>query len=87
MQIVIDIPEKLYKECLRLGDSKDILFEAIRNCQILPKGHGRLIDAEALNLHNISPCPDDNFLVYGVTSEDIDLVPTIIEKDSIETNV
>ena len=31
MKIVIDIPEKLYEECKRIGDSRDTLFEAIRN--------------------------------------------------------
>ena len=30
MKIVIDIPDELYEECKRLGDSRDTLFEAIR---------------------------------------------------------
>lgn len=46
MQIVIDIPEDLYEECTRLGDSSDILFEAIRKGKILPKEHGSLIDVD-----------------------------------------
>lgn len=31
MQILIDIPEEEYEGCKRLGDKRDILFEAIRN--------------------------------------------------------
>lgn len=30
MKIVIDIPEDKYEEYKRIGDSRDILFEAIR---------------------------------------------------------
>ena len=50
--------------------------------KILPKGHGRLIDADAINLKDISPV--DGFSVYGTTVEDIDLTPTIIEADRSE---
>ena len=35
----------------------------------------RLIDADALNIYDISPV--DGFVVMGVTEEDIDLAPTI----------
>ena len=48
MQIVIDIPEEKYMEYKRIGDSRDVLFEAIRKGTPLPKKHGRLIDADAL---------------------------------------
>lgn len=50
MQIVINISKKMYEECKRLGDSRDELFEAIRNGTSLPKGHGRLIDADELSV-------------------------------------
>ena len=38
----------------------------------------RLIDADALNIYNISPA--DGFVVMGVTEEDINLAPTIEPK-------
>lgn len=55
MQIVIDIPEEMYKrvcdlDAYVLGDADDILIEnAIANGTPLPKGHGRLIDADMLD--------------------------------------
>lgn len=55
MQMVIDISEDLYNECKRLGDKRDTLFEAIRNGTPLPKGHGRLIDADSFR-KNIDQC-------------------------------
>ena len=39
----------------------------------------RLIDADALNIYDISPV--DGFAVMGVTEEDINLAPTI---DAVE---
>ena len=38
----------------------------------------RLIDADALNIYDISPAY--GFVVMGVTEEDIDLAPTIATK-------
>lgn len=49
MQIVIDIPNRIYKiiqnKKLNLMDG-EILEKAVKNGTPLPKGHGRLIDAE-----------------------------------------
>lgn len=42
-----------------------------------PPPHGRLIDADELNIHDISPV--DGFCVMGVTEEDIELADTVIE--------
>ena len=39
--------------------------------------HGRLIDADKLNIHDVSPV--DGFCVMGVTEEDIELADTVIE--------
>lgn len=44
MKIVIDLPDELYEECKRIGDSRSTLFEAIRHGIPLPKGHGRILD-------------------------------------------
>lgn len=52
MQIVIDIPEEKYDAIKNLynifpAKMKKWGLEAIRNGTSLPKGHGRLIDADA----------------------------------------
>ena len=44
---MIDIPEERYEEYKRIGDSRDILFEAIRKGTVLPE-HGDLIDRNEL---------------------------------------
>ena len=44
IELVIKIPKEKYNEYKRIGDSRDILFEAIRNGTPLPKGHGRILD-------------------------------------------
>ena len=86
MQIIINIDDEDYDDItltgeniINLGVLLD-LREAVRNGTPLPKGHGRLIDADAINLKDISPV--DGFSVYGATAEDIDLTPTIIEAES-----
>ena len=52
MQIVIDIPDRIYKMINAkywLGSiDTDVINKAIKNGTPLPKGHGRLIDADAL---------------------------------------
>ena len=45
MQIVIDIPEDVYKIC---QGHKDIVYQYIANGTPLPKNHGRLIDADEI---------------------------------------
>ena len=55
MQIVIDIDEYLYKTIKTLGivveDGDAVaVSEAIQNGTLLPKGHGRLIDADKLKV-------------------------------------
>jgi len=45
----------------------------------IPTPHGRLIDADALNIYDISPV--NGFCVMGVTEEDIGLVDTVIEAE------
>ena len=46
--------------------------------------HGRLIDADELNIHDVSPVY--GFCVMGVTEEDIELTDTVIEAEGSETN-
>ena len=89
MKMVINIPDNVYGWIKREWprDNTDSPLNHICNAILdgtpLPKGHGRLIDADALNLYNISPRDDENLSVYGVTAEDIVLAETIIEADEV----
>lgn len=78
MQIVIDIPEETYQaiKSPNIDGSKPLTFnvlDAICFGRPLPKGHGRLIDADAIwdSYHDNGYDFYDAF--YGV--------PTIIEAD------
>ena len=48
----------------------------------IPTPHGRLIDADKLNIHDVSPAY--GFCVMGVTEEDIELAETVIEAEGSE---
>ena len=83
MQIVIDIPEPLYHN-LKNGCGiypYRLVYEAIINGTPIPKGHGRLIDADAF-IKQESCCG-------YIEDMDIDYfkqnVPTIIEADKAES--
>jgi hypothetical protein len=58
MQIVIDIPEETY-EYWKNHSHEYVLAEAIKNGTPLPKGHGKLIDKDALGekLHRYTEAP------------------------------
>lgn len=79
MQIVIDIPEEQYitlnaksqEEVLTVIDIS-LLIKAIKNGTPLPKGHGRLIDADVL----VDGMEDDYEFCEAVNA-----TPTIIEAD------
>ncbi len=95
MRIVIDIPEEIYNHTQEYevggfnqeNDAK--LFIAIKNGTPLPKGHGRLIDADELKTLSYEVLVDtDNpnradglSVCNGLVEDDIDLAPTIIEAD------
>ena len=69
MQIVIDIDDWMYNEILR-GIKYQGLEYNIKNGTPLPKGHGRLIDADERR----TEIDRENRWV-------VDLAPTIIEAD------
>ena len=73
MQIVIDIPEEEYNIIKKFNAPMTWAEHLIAAGTPLPKGHGRLIDADALPLRDID---DAN---YG--SNYIRIAPTIIEAD------
>lgn len=84
MRLVIDIPEEKYQGIINMAEeildastfcSPRYLYKAVLNGIPLPKGHGRLIDADALNLP-----PEE--LIAKIT---IQYAPTIIEADKAES--
>ena len=92
MQIVIDIPDRIYKivqnRTLNITDD-EILENALKNGTPLPKGHGRLIDADTTIKSicgnncgcNLEECGRD-FPCYSV--QRINSALTIIEADKAE---
>lgn len=82
MKIIIEISERAYEDIKEHG-MRDIwgIDNAICNGVVLPKGHGRLIDADALKKKAVM-CPtvgnaETLFLDIG----DVEHAPTIIEAD------
>lgn len=96
MQIVIDIPEEYHENLLKnyrfSSEEIPIVSLAIATGTPLPKGHGRLIDADAINEQyysiyidamNCSNKPSDKYLL-DKWSVCLDTSPTIIEADEVE---
>ena len=73
MKIVIDIDEKIYND-IRSKNEHGKIFNAVKNGTPLPKGHGRLIDADAMQKYQID--------TFGQRLLLIDTAPTIIEAES-----
>ena len=89
MEIVIKINEDAYnllEQKYRNGKA-DALDCIILNGNILPKGHGRLIDADEL-LENASQVYDERRHIWTqdfvVNADDVDSAPTILEADKGE---
>ena len=85
MQIVIDIPEEYYN-ILKTYGGMSVPEEAILNGTILPKGHGRLIDAdEIIHLTNEIEAEGvedrEDRLYYLFLKTVLKDAPTIIEAD------
>ena len=84
MQIVIDISEDSYKAtcdgCMLPPDVRNVV-QGIKNGTPLPKGHGRLIDADAyIDKHEECGWLDD------ITIDSFNAIaPTIIEADKAES--
>ena len=99
MQIVIDIDENVFTRVFDNGvdtssEDRDAIDRAVRNGTVLPKGHGRLIDADKILYFrcssNVLDCPKSYDFIcqhceYGVASKfRIDEMNTIIEADNSE---
>ena len=81
MQIVIDIDEKLYNyiQTEEYDEHLDKRFDyqirfAVKDGTPLPKGHGRLIDADGACEGNCAECPVNDICL-------VNKAPTVIEAD------
>jgi hypothetical protein len=84
MKIVIDIPEDAYKLLNNEGVDwlgAEHILNAVANGTPLPKGHGRLIDADELKKHKYH---DNDRFENAVAVAQIDWADTIIEAESEE---
>lgn len=79
MEIVINIPDRIHYGIdkgitVNGSEASQIVLDAVKNGTPLPKGHGRLIDADALNFN-----ADYNEPL--ISKLDFDWAPTIIEAE------
>jgi hypothetical protein len=80
MKLIIDIPDydyKQIKEYYEKNDTVEATYSYIYHGTPLPKGHGRLIDADVLNRKDVN--------CANVPMNFIDTAPTIIEADKAES--
>ena len=86
MQIVIEIDEKIYNEYMNLATGRIPTYKAcdiawvLKNGTILPKRHGRLIDADYLR-EDFKTSKKISFAERMDISCIVDHAPTIIEAD------
>lgn len=92
MKLIIDIPDRIHY-AIELGitvngsDASQMLIDAVKNGTPLPKGHGRLIDADELELdYDWSEYETDTgqLIVNGYqaySSTQVESAPIIIEAD------
>lgn len=76
MQIVIDIPDWVYKHIVQGNEEapdENISIDAIRNGTVLPENHGRLIDLDALCDEHLSGC------YIELEEHEISEIPVIIK--------
>lgn len=92
MKIIIDIPEEAYK-VLQSDEGVDWLgaehiLQAVANGTPLPKGHGRLIDADEYKEH-LYACETNGRPLHIMELDErlatVDDAPTIIEADKAES--
>lgn len=81
VRLIIEIPQEKYTEIKRGINHFSLMAYAIRKGTPLPKGHGRLIDADRFDVISFQHISDDfdNGIMW--LAEQIDRAPTIIEAD------
>lgn len=75
MQIVIDLPNSLYANLQKIKNgsiASGRILKIVKDGTVLPKGHGRLIDGDALR---------KKWIFGNVERSTIDDAPTVIEAD------
>ena len=92
VEVVIRIPTELKAmidaECvISLNTTHDKMINAIKNGTVLPKGHGRLIDADAATkdintFQDVFAMYTDNMGKYNIVCA----APTVIEADRGDDN-
>ena len=86
MQIVIDIPDEEYEDVKKAGGCYYDFGKAIYYGTPLPKGHGRLIDADATckDIIHALGIRDENYLLEAEKAiyKRIKNAPTIIDADT-----
>lgn len=92
MQIVINIPEEAYKLLKNEGVDwlgAEHILNAVANGTPLPKGHGRLIDADKTallsNLFCYTKYTGIDEAPYEDATKALEFAPTIIEADKTES--
>ncbi len=83
MKVVIDIPPEIWA-LVREGTIPVRAYECIVKGTPLPKGHGRLIDADELEPDTEWDHYEDGFISYS--RNQIECADTIIEAESEESN-
>lgn len=86
--LVIKISEKAYNALTHTEFDANLVVDEMRKSIVngtpLPKGHGRLIDADTLEPRDMSPEPWYSPM-WGFELIDIEDAPTIIEADKAES--
>ena len=92
MQIVIDIPKHVYDTIIACGGyisdcDNEKVGNAIKNGILLPKGHGRLIDAERIKIVRTpgSAVDENTEIIICAIKQYINQLQTIIEADRAES--
>ena len=82
VELVIKIPEEMYAQIIDKNGIDTMLIpykNIIKDGTPLPKGHGRLIDADAL-LKDVRD-NSESYFADDFAHEWVDVAPTIIETD------
>lgn len=94
IELVIKIPEEEYRWIIKSDEivfadvaSKECMLHAIKSGTPLPKGHGNLIDRDALEYEIASIEGYSEYDYECVAREDIEQAPIIIKADTEEKEI
>lgn len=82
IEVVIKIPEEEYEMIVNSEDcGLHALTRAIAHGVIVPKGHGRIVDLDALRCENAD---FDTYNDYCTMFDEIEAAETILDADKLE---